>query len=124
MKHLVVACVALCLVLAGCARPAEEPVVVEETAVVEWERVLPGLMTETQKAQQELMLTATNALAAELMGELTAALDAGDASAAIGVCLWLATVILRFEDVMIGSYGGSFFAFIKSRLLRSKKETT
>jgi hypothetical protein len=43
-------------------------------------------MTETQKAQQELMLTATNALAAELMGELTAALDAGDASAAIGVC--------------------------------------
>jgi len=86
MKHLVAACVAVCLVLVGCARPAEEPVVVEETMVVEWERVLPGLMTETQKAQQELMLTATNALAAELMGELTAALDAGDASAAIGVC--------------------------------------
>jgi hypothetical protein len=86
MKHLVVACVAVCLVLAGCARPAEEPVVVEETTVVEWEKVLPGLMTETQKAQQELILTATNALAAELMGELTAALDAGDASAAIAVC--------------------------------------
>ena len=86
MKHLVVACVAICLALAGCARPAEEPMVVEETTVVEWERVLPGLMTETQKAQQELMLTAVNALAAELMGELTAALDAGDASAAIGVC--------------------------------------
>ena len=86
MKHLVAACVAVCLVLVGCARPAEEPVVVEETMVVEWERVLPGLMTETQKAQQELVLTATNALAAELMGELTAALDAGDASAAIGVC--------------------------------------
>jgi len=86
MKHLVVACVAVCLALAGCARPAEEPVIVEETAVVEWEKVLPGLMTETQKAQQELILTATNALAAELMGELTAALDAGDASAAIAVC--------------------------------------
>jgi hypothetical protein len=86
MKHLVVACVAVCLALVGCARPAEEPVVVEETTVVEWEKVLPGLMTETQKAQQELILTATNALAAELMGELTAALDAGDASAAIAVC--------------------------------------
>ena len=86
MKHLAVACVVVCLVLVGCARPAEEPVVVEETTVVEWERVLPGLMTETQKAQQELILTATNALAAELMGELTAALDAGDPSAAIAVC--------------------------------------
>jgi len=86
MKHLVVACVAVCLALVGCARPAEETVVVEETTVVEWEKVLPGLMTETQKAQQELMLTATNALAAELMGELTAALDAGDAGAAIAVC--------------------------------------
>ncbi len=86
MKHLVVACVAVCLVLAGCARPAEEPVVVEETTVVEWERALPGLMTDTQKAQQELILTATNALAAELMGELTVALDAGDPNAAIAVC--------------------------------------
>ena len=86
MKHLVVACVAVCLALVGCARPAEETVVVEETTVVEWEKVLPGLMTETQKAQQELILTATNALAAELMGELTAALDAGDAGAAIAVC--------------------------------------
>ena len=86
MKHLVVACVAVCLALVGCARPAEEPVVVEETTVVEWEKVLPGLMTETQKAQQELILTATNALAAELMGELSAALDSGDASAAIAVC--------------------------------------
>ena len=86
MKRLMIACVAVCLALAGCARPAEETVVVEETTVVEWEKVLPGLMTETQKAQQELILTATNALAAELIGELTAALDAGDASAAIAVC--------------------------------------
>ncbi len=86
MKVLLVACTVFCLMLVGCARPAEEPVVVEETTVVQWERVLPGLMTETQKAQQELILTATNALAAELMGELTAALDAGDPSAAIGVC--------------------------------------
>lgn len=47
--------------------------------------------------------------------------------AAIGFCLWLATVILRFEDVLMGSYGGSFLAFVKGRLLRrtrSEKETT
>ena len=68
-------------------------VVVEETTVVEWEKVLPGLMTETQKAQQELILTATNALAAELMGELTAALDSGDAGAAIAVCRSKARVV-------------------------------
>jgi len=87
MKQLVVAISVFCLVLTGCAKPAEEPPAVEEDAVVvEWERVLPGLMTETQKAQQELVLTATNALVAEMMGELMAALDAGDASAAIGVC--------------------------------------
>jgi hypothetical protein len=100
MKHLVVVCVVVCLAMVGCARPAEEPVVVEETAVVEWERVLPGLMTETQKAQQELILTATNALAAELMGELTAALDAGDPSASIAVCREKApTVAARVSEV-------------------------
>ncbi len=102
MKHLVVTCVALCLVLAGCARPAEEPTVAEEATVVEWERVLPGLMTETQKAQQELMLTAVNALAAELMGELTAALDAGDASAAIGVCRVKAPLVAAHVTEMYG----------------------
>jgi len=87
MKQLVVASIVCCLVLTGCAKPAEEPPMVEQEAVVvEWERVLPGLMTETQKAQQELMLTATNALVSEMMGELMAALDAGDAAAAISVC--------------------------------------
>jgi len=87
MKQLVVTFAVCCLVLIGCAKPAEEPPIVEQEAVVvEWERLLPGLMTETQKAQQELVLTATNALVSEMMGELMAALDAGDASAAIGVC--------------------------------------
>jgi len=102
MKHLVVACVAVCLALVGCARPAEEPVVVEETTVVEWERVLPGLMTETQKAQQELILTATNALAAELMGELAAALDAGDPSAAIAVCREKAPTVAAHVSELYG----------------------
>jgi hypothetical protein len=76
----------LALVMTGCAKPAEEPVAVEEVPAVEWETVLAGSMTETQKAQQELVATAVNALASEMMGELTAALDAGDPSAAIAVC--------------------------------------
>jgi hypothetical protein len=94
MKQLAVGMAVWSLVLLGCAKPAEEPPMVEqEAAVVEWERLLPGLMTETQKAQQELVLTATNALASELMGELMAALDAGDAAAAIGVCREKAPVV-------------------------------
>ena len=35
-------------------------------------------------------------------------------------CLWLATAILRFEDVMIGSYSGNFGTFVKQRLLSSR----
>jgi len=37
--------------------------------------------------------------------------------ALIAVCVRVATVILRFEDVMIGSYGGSFGRFFSSRIL-------
>ena len=74
----------LCLVSAGCAKPVEEPV--DEVAVAEWERVLPGLMSDVQKAQQELILTATNALASEMMGELSAALEKGGPAGGIGVC--------------------------------------
>jgi hypothetical protein len=37
--------------------------------------------------------------------------------ALIAVCVRVATVILRFEDVMIGSYGGSFVRFFSSRIL-------
>jgi len=59
---------------------------VEETASAEWERVLPGLMTETQKAQQELILTATNALASEMMGELMASLDEDGPAGGIAAC--------------------------------------
>ena len=86
MKRSAVLLVVFGLMVAGCAKPAEEPVEVEEVAVVEWEKVLAGSMTDTQKAQQELMATAVNALASEMMGELTAALDSGDAGAAIAVC--------------------------------------
>ena len=87
MKRLAVAFMVCSLVFIGCAKPADEPPMVEqEVVIVEWERLLPGLMTDTQKAQQELVLTATNALVSELMGELMAALDAGDAAEAISVC--------------------------------------
>ena len=86
MKRSAVLLVVLGLMVAGCAKPAEEPVEVEEVAVVEWEKVLAGSMTDTQKAQQELVATAVNALASEMMGELTAALDSGDAGAGIAVC--------------------------------------
>ena len=84
MKRWTVVLVVFGLIVTGCAKPAEEPV--EEEVVVAWEKVLPGLMTDTQKAQQELVATAVNALAAEMMAELTAALDAGDPSAGIAVC--------------------------------------
>jgi hypothetical protein len=85
MKRWTVLLILFGLMFSGCAKPVEEPVEVE-VAVVEWEKVLPGLMTDTQKAQQELVATAVNALASEMMGELTAALDSGDPSAAIAVC--------------------------------------
>jgi len=37
---------------------------------------------------------------------------------AIAACVWLATFILRFEDVVIGSYSGSFGRFFKERILK------
>jgi hypothetical protein len=86
MKWMFVIVAVCCLGLIGCAQQAEEPEVVEEVIVPEWERVLPGLMTETQKAQQELILTATNALASEMMAELMAALDESGPAGGIGVC--------------------------------------
>lgn len=43
--------------------------------------------------------------------------------AAVVVCLRLATVILRFEDVVMGSYGGSLNSFLKERLLKKKAST-
>jgi hypothetical protein len=85
MKRLITLCAAAVLMASGCSRPA--PVETEISADMDaWQYVDPLDMTETQKAQHELVLAATNALAAEMMGELTAALDAGDPEAAIGVC--------------------------------------
>ncbi len=95
-------CGVLCLLLAGCSGPTEEPGVVEEAEVAQWEEVLPGLMTDTQKAQQELILTATNALASELMGELTAALDESGPAAGIAVCREKAPAVAANVSDMYG----------------------
>ena len=82
MKHLTAIVAVLALVTAGCSRPA--PVETEIAADMDaWQPVDPLDMTDTQEAQHELVLAATNALASEMMGELTAALDAGDPAAAI-----------------------------------------
>jgi len=86
MKRWTVLLVVFGLMMSGCTKPAEKPAEVEEVTASQWEQVLPGSMTDTQKAQQELVATAVNALASETMGELTAALDSGDAGAAIAVC--------------------------------------
>ena len=36
----------------------------------------------------------------------------------IGVCIRLAAFILQFEDVVTGSYNGSFGKFVKDRMLK------
>ena len=38
--------------------------------------------------------------------------------ATVVLCLWLARSILGFEDFLLGSYGGSFWRFVKERLVR------
>jgi ABC-type Na+ efflux pump permease subunit len=39
----------------------------------------------------------------------------------IAAALWLATAILRYEDFLMGSYGGSFAKFLKERLLGGRR---
>lgn len=39
----------------------------------------------------------------------------------IAACLWLATRVVQFEDVIIGSYSGSLVTFVKQRLLRRER---
>ena len=102
MRRATVIGIACCLLVAGCGGPVEEPVATEEPASSQWEEVLPGLMTETQKAQQELILTATNALASELMGELSAALDEGGPAAGITVCSEKAPEVAAEVSAMYG----------------------
>jgi len=39
----------------------------------------------------------------------------------IAGCIWLAAFVLRFEDVVMGSYGGSFNRFFKERMFGRRK---
>ena len=76
-----------CIALIGCSDGQDQEVEVQEqSAVAQWTTVPPEEMSETQKAQHELCLAATNAFASEMMGELMAALDSDDPTAGITVC--------------------------------------
>ena len=87
MRHLIVAVTVCCLALVGCSREPEPVAEVEATVhTIDWHQVQPTDMTATQKAQQELVATATNAMAAELLGELEAALHSGGGPAGIQAC--------------------------------------
>jgi len=87
MRHLVVAVAVCCLAFAGCSREPEPVAQVEVVApVIDWQPVEASSMTMTQRAQQELVATATNAMAAELLGELEAALHSGGGPAGIQAC--------------------------------------
>ena len=87
MKNLIVPMLVFCAVLAGCTGQSEQPAAVEQPEVAaEWILVRPAEMTDTQKAQQELCLAAVNAMAAETLGELEAAMETGDPAKGIAVC--------------------------------------
>jgi len=87
MYRLIVVVMVCGIALIACSRAPEAPVESQEDVSVQsWQPIAPPDMNETQKAQQELVLSATNALASEMMGELTAVLDSGSPDQAIGVC--------------------------------------
>jgi len=79
------------VVVAGCSRqpvvtPASSSAGAEVAANAGWTPVAVADMTEDQKAQQQRSAEAVKAMAGQLMGELTAALDTDHLSDAIDVC--------------------------------------
>jgi hypothetical protein len=87
MRKLVVAAAICCLALSGCSRQPEPAVEVQEVpTVITWEPIAANAMSESQKAQQELVATASAAMASELLGELEAALHSGGGPAGIQAC--------------------------------------
>lgn len=48
------------------------------------------------------------------------AVTLGVEAVTICACLWLSSRIIRFEDIMLGTFEGDFSAFLKQRLLKSK----
>ncbi len=91
----------------ACSKAPETPPPIEQPApVIQWTSIAPETMNETQTAQLETALSAVNAMASELMGELTAALDSDDPATAITSCAakapTIASDIGRQYGVQIG----------------------
>lgn len=86
MRKLAILIVSICVAVVGCSTEEAPDASVETAEVAEWTTVAPVDMTDPQKDQHELCLAATNAMASELLGELSAALDTGDPADGIAVC--------------------------------------
>jgi hypothetical protein len=88
----------------GSPEPAADGV--EQTADTAWNPVVRESMSDAQLVQHERVLSATNALASELMGELSAAMDAGGPIEAVVVCREkapeIADRVAQEHGVMIG----------------------
>ena len=96
------------VMLTGCAQEAAPPAETAPAApVAQWIPVAPEEMTETQKAQHELCLAATNAMMAETLDELERALDAGSAAEAVNVC--------KIRSRAIAAYVGDQFGLSMGR---------
>jgi hypothetical protein len=103
MKQLIVAVAVCSLALTGCSRqPVPAPEAEETVAEVSWGEVAVVDMNETQKAQHELVLAATNALVSETLGELEAALSSGGGAGGIEVCREKAPLIAAHVSEQFG----------------------
>ncbi len=113
--------VAVAVVVAGCSGPdLPQP---EPSGPVPLSTLGPGDVFEVRVYGEE-----------DLTGEYRVASDGSINFPLIGLsilvevvviflCLRLAGMILRFEDVFTGSYEGNFLALIKNRLLKRKEKT-
>ena len=87
MNRILSLCIVGCVLVLGCSTEPEPAAPVEaEVEFAEWQAIEPGQLSEEQKAQHELCLSATNSMASELMGELVASLDGENPAEAIGIC--------------------------------------
>jgi hypothetical protein len=87
MRMLIIAVAVGVLAISGCSgQPEPGAGASTVAAAVDWQPVAPIDMSATQKAQNELVVVATNALMAELLGELEAALGSGGGRAGIETC--------------------------------------
>jgi hypothetical protein len=92
MVHRVSVTVVLVIGLVGCAAPGDEPVT-EPPAQPQWQMVAPAGFSPAQQDQYDTGMAAKDAFTVAMMTELDAALDGGDVSAAIDVCLEVAPTV-------------------------------